>query len=304
MPRLRPPVPVLAPSQTQAGTKNSFPGPPAQSEQLPAVQISSPELGKQVPPPPDVAERDAGQPEADDDFSAGEWMSQRFARGKKPQAGSREPSKISSRIPVTKNRKTSFPRDFAPEVEEDRVDDELIILDSSSSDGGVRRAMPNKRKKLSRAAKTAKVPNPTVPKEPYPDASNFPRPLDCKNSLPDYVELDEAKGRTWKFIAGKDKASRYDNPKKESGGESGSESDKDVQGCAPPPNPNQSDEDGSSSDGGSKASKRSGPNGRPPTRFPTSAPSPKKPTPPPTPAKKQRKPIDLLEYAAKLSVHV
>ena len=102
-------------SQTNEGTKNSFPGPPAQSEQLADVQISSLELGKESLTPLNPAEPGVALSDADEDFSAGEWMKQRFARGKKPRAGLREPSRISPRVPAVKTRKTSFPKEFAQE---------------------------------------------------------------------------------------------------------------------------------------------------------------------------------------------
>jgi hypothetical protein len=288
-PRSRSSPPVLAAVAGYKGTKNSFPGLRAQPAQLPAVRASSAELGKRSHPPTDPADSSVVPPDASDELpEEEEWTKQRFSRGKKSAGGPREPSRSSPRVPVpTVKRKTSFPKEFARDDDEaaaDAVEDEVVNVGSSSSEAESGESDQIKKKKRSRAVKAPKTTVPT-PKEPYPSKAHFPHPLKCKDSLPDYVEVSGK--RTWKSVAAKGKPSQYVNPKSPTKDTSGSESEKEMQGCKLPPSFDQGGGD-SGSDGDEKPPKKRDPQEGPPVRFPQANVSPKKPTAPPPPPKRQR----------------
>jgi transposase InsO family protein len=299
-PRSRSLPPVLAAVAGCKGTKNSFPWLRAQPAQSPTVRASSSELGKRTHPPANPAEPSVIPPDANEELLEEDgWTRQRFSRGKKSAGRPREPSRSSSRVPTpTAKRKTSFPKEFAQDGDE-IAEEEVVVIKSSSSESENGKDDQIEKNKRSEVVEAANETAPT-PKEPRLSKTSPPHPLDCKASLPDYVVV--SKKRTWKSVAAKGKASQYDNPKSLTKNSSGSESEKEMQGCKLPPNFDQNG-GGSGSDGDVKHPKRHDPQEHPPARFPQSNISPKKPAGSHPPPKRQLKPSDLLEFEAKLSVH-
>lgn len=242
MPRSRSSPP--ASNRTFSGTKNSFPGPTAQSDLQTAEQTSSTELGNAHDLPP-VA------PEAGDDQSEGVWIEpSRTRSGRKSSTGPREPRQDSQQS--VKSRKISFPKDFAlDEDEADEAQTEVVNVADSSSDFETPPA--RKRSKLPRKAKDSKAfkrPHDTLP---YPEANQFVRAVPdvgARGALPDYAEFGSAKPKTLKSLAmkmaSKSKPTIHDTLKSKRCVKSDEEEQ--VQGCAPPPRLNDASSDDSDGD--------------------------------------------------------
>jgi hypothetical protein len=307
----RPPSP-FPPSQATKGTKNSFPGLTAQPAQSPAEQRESFKPGKS---PSFLPSSEAQSSDGDNDFAAGEWLSQRVRDGKAARKLRELPHSTRRKLPGKgKQASTRVQASPPPTVGQAAAPEgssaQPVVLDSSS---GSEQAPPSPSKPKKRSRKTIKAASPSEPSsaevQPTPPEDSLP-------TLPDFTEIDPALKRTVGFIAGYSKSSgdskvRNQHSSSDSQSDSGASSSssiqgKEMQGCKPPPDfgEDSSDDSDSSAAGSSGKGKNSKKNSNftpksPPasTANRSGVPQAKKPT------QRSLKPIDNLLFEAILAVH-
>ena len=315
----RPPFP-FPPSQATKGTKNSFPGLTTQPAQSPAEQRESFKPGKSPSFLPKSSE--ASSSEGDNDFAAGEWLSQRTRDGKAARKLRELPHSTRRKLPGKQGKQAStLVQASPPPTAEQTAASEgssaqpVEVLDSSS---GSDRAPPSPSKLTRRTSRAVRAASPlelnsTKAQQATPSENSANSPP----TLPDFIETNPALKRTVGFIACHSNPSDDSKVRDPHSSSSSSDSSSDseisssssgqenkVQGCAPPPGFGEGSSDDSDSSVAGSSNKKSNNKAKfIPKSPPVLTASKPNSLQAKKPSQRSLKPIDNLLFEAVLAVH-